>query len=85
MRRQPLETNDGFKFYRDEVAELPAGYDPSDMVAALQHAAVEDPLYTGLIYHRTGSSPYVERLASQHTGDEASARKVIDGLMARFS
>ena len=74
-----------FKFYRDEVADLPADYDPSDMVTALQHAGVEDPLYTGLLYHRTGSSPYVERLASQHTGDETNAHKVVESLMARFN
>ncbi len=74
-----------FKFYRDEVADLPADHDPGDMVAALRLAAQEDPLYTGLIYKRTDSTPYVERLASYHTGTEEDANKVIGGLFARFS
>jgi 2-oxoglutarate ferredoxin oxidoreductase subunit beta len=75
-----------FKFYRDEVAELPADHDPSDMVAALRLAALEDPLYTGLIYHRpNASASYVERLSSQHSGAEADATKVIGNLFARFS
>jgi 2-oxoglutarate/2-oxoacid ferredoxin oxidoreductase subunit beta len=75
-----------FKFYRDEVADLPAGYDPTDMAEAVKIAAMEDPLYTGLIYHRpnTGGS-YVERLAAIHTGTEADAHKVINTLFARFS
>ncbi|MCC6629933.1 MAG: 2-oxoacid:ferredoxin oxidoreductase subunit beta [Chloroflexi bacterium] len=75
-----------FKFYRDEVADLPAGYDPSDMVSALHYAAIDDPLYTGLIYQRaSGSTSYNERLASQHSGVEADAHKVIGNLFARFS
>lgn len=74
-----------FKFYRDEVADAPADHDPSDMVAALGLASQAHPLYTGLLYKRTDSAPYVERLASHHTGSEANAQKVIDGLFARFS
>jgi 2-oxoglutarate ferredoxin oxidoreductase subunit beta len=75
-----------FQFYRDEVADLPADHDPTDMVAALRAAAAEDPLYTGLIYERrTDSTSYVERLASHHTGSEVDSAKVIGGLFSRFS
>jgi 2-oxoglutarate ferredoxin oxidoreductase subunit beta len=75
-----------FKFYRDEVADLPADYDPGDMATALQYAGQQQPLYTGLLYQRADSAPsYVERLASWHTGTEADAPKVINGLFARFS
>jgi 2-oxoglutarate ferredoxin oxidoreductase subunit beta len=75
-----------FKFYRDEVAELPAGYDPTDMAMAIKYASMEDPLYTGLIYHRADrASSYVERLASQHSGGEENAHAVIGSLFARFS
>jgi 2-oxoglutarate ferredoxin oxidoreductase subunit beta len=75
-----------FQFYRDEVATLPAGYDPTDLSEAFKYASVADPLYTGLLYHRTdGAASYVERLASQHTGTEADAHKVINNLFARFS
>lgn len=74
-----------FKFYRDEVADLPADHDPGDMVEALKYASIDDPLYTGLLYQRQDSTPYAERLAATHTGSEESAAKVIDGLFARFS
>ena len=74
-----------FKFYRDQVADLPADYDPSDLGQALQHASSEEPLYTGLLYHRPGLEPYASRLAAHHSGTETDAPKVIDGLFARFS
>lgn len=75
-----------FKFYRDEVADLPAGYDPTDMVQALQHAGQAEPLYTGLLYQRADNNlSYVERLASWHTGTEENASKVIGDLFSRFS
>jgi hypothetical protein len=68
------------------VADLPTGYDPTDLNQALQHASQSDPLFTGLIYHRPdGNESYAERLASWHTGSEADANKVIDNLFARFS
>jgi 2-oxoglutarate ferredoxin oxidoreductase subunit beta len=75
-----------FKFYRDEVAELPADYDPTDMAMAIKYASMEDPLYTGLIYHRADrAGSYVERLAAQHSGGEENAHAVIGSLFARFS
>jgi 2-oxoglutarate ferredoxin oxidoreductase subunit beta len=74
-----------FKFYRDEVADVPADHDTSDVAAALQVAQSEHPLYTGLIYKREDKAPYVQRLAAQHSGSEADAQRVINSLFARFS
>jgi 2-oxoglutarate ferredoxin oxidoreductase subunit beta len=74
-----------FKFYRDEVADVPADHDPADMVQALHYASLGDPLYTGLLYQRTDSSAYVERLAAHHTGTEADSAKVVASLFNLFS
>jgi 2-oxoglutarate ferredoxin oxidoreductase subunit beta len=74
-----------FKAYREEVASVPAGHDPSDKVAALGLANSEHPLYTGVIYEDTGVPTYEESLSKLHVGGEENRRKVIDGMLARYS
>jgi len=74
-----------FKAYREEVASVPANHDPSDKVAALGLANSEHPLYTGVIYEDTGVPTYEESLSKLHVGGEENRRKVIDGMLARYS
>ena len=74
-----------FKAYREEVANVPEGHDPADKVAALAIANSEHPLYTGLIYEDTSVSTYEESLSKLHAGGEENRRKVIDGMLARYS
>ncbi len=74
-----------FKAYREEVASVPANHDPSDKVAALGLANSEHPLYTGVIYEDTGVPTYEESLSKLHVGGDENRRKVIDGMLARYS
>jgi 2-oxoglutarate ferredoxin oxidoreductase subunit beta len=73
-----------FKWYREEVAPLPADHDPTDFQAALRIAAVDEPRYLGVIYRREGAS-YDEALQERKTGTEADLPKVLDGLFQRFT
>jgi 2-oxoglutarate ferredoxin oxidoreductase subunit beta len=72
-----------FKYYREETATLPAGYDPSDKNEALKIAAVDHPLYLGLIYREEGAS-FEDHIAAGHSGSEADADKVIASLIKRY-
>ncbi|MDP8924390.1 MAG: 2-oxoacid:ferredoxin oxidoreductase subunit beta [Chloroflexota bacterium] len=73
-----------FKAYRDQVAELPADHDPSDMARALMAAGSEDPLYLGVIYRQEMDS-FEDHLAAQRTGAEADAPKVMADLFKRYA
>jgi 2-oxoglutarate ferredoxin oxidoreductase subunit beta len=74
-----------FKSYRDEVANVPEGHDPSDKVAALALANSQEPLYTGLLYRESGVATYEESLGKMHSGDEANRRAVIDSMLGKYS
>jgi 2-oxoglutarate ferredoxin oxidoreductase subunit beta len=74
-----------FKSYREEIAPAPAGHDPTNKVAALDLANSALPLYSGLIYREEGVPTYEEALGKLHVGDEANRRKVIGGMLARYS
>src|SRR5919108_46699 len=45
-----------FKAYREETADLPADYDPSDKLKAFEYAASESPLWLGVLYEKQGDS-----------------------------
>ncbi|MCC7104751.1 MAG: 2-oxoacid:ferredoxin oxidoreductase subunit beta [Chloroflexi bacterium] len=72
-----------FKYYREETAALPAGYDPRDKNEALRIAAVDHPLYTGLIYQEEAAS-FEDHIAAGHTGSEADADRVVASLIKRY-
>ena len=74
-----------FKAYREEVQSVPEDHDPSNMVAALDLAHSEHPLYTGLLYEKTGLPSFEEALGKLHVGDESNRRKVIDSMLARYT
>jgi 2-oxoglutarate ferredoxin oxidoreductase subunit beta len=73
-----------FKSYRDEVAELPTDYDPSDMHRAIEAASSSDPMYLGLLYREEGAS-FEDHLAAAKTGTEADAPKVMENLFKLYS
>ena len=73
-----------FKAYRDQVTELPAAHDPSDMTKALLAAGSEDPLYLGVIYKQEMAS-FEDHLKAQQTGTEADAPKVMADLFKRYA
>ncbi len=73
-----------FKTYREEVAPLPADYDPTDRAAALQIAETTAPRYLGVIYRREAPS-YEEVLEQRKSGTPADLPKLLDDLFARFS
>jgi len=75
-----------FKSYREETTAIPDGHDRTDKVAAMAIANSEHPLYTGLIYEETGVVSFETALGKLHAGGaEANRRKVIDGMLARYS
>ena len=74
-----------FKYYREEVADLPAGHDPSDKEAAMRLAASEDPLYLGILYQAPQSISFEDHVRDQKTGTEADAPKVINSIFRKFS
>jgi 2-oxoglutarate ferredoxin oxidoreductase subunit beta len=73
-----------FKAYREETADLPPDYDPTDRVKALEYAALEDPLYLGVLYQQEGDS-FEDHIRAQHTGGEADAPEVIESVLQRLS
>jgi 2-oxoglutarate ferredoxin oxidoreductase subunit beta len=73
-----------FKAYREETAELPPNYDPSDRSSAIRHAESEDPLYLGVLYERPGES-FEDHIRAQQTGCEEDAPRVIEDALQRFS
>lgn len=73
-----------FKSYREETADLPADYDPSDRASALQFAAMDAPLYLGVLYEQPGES-FEDHIKSQQTGTDQDAGQVIDAVLKRFS
>ena len=73
-----------FKAYREETADLPPEYDPTDKVKALEYAALEDPLYLGVLYQQEGDS-FEDHIRAQHTGSEVDAPEVIQSVLQRLS
>lgn len=73
-----------FKSYRERTADLPADHDPADFVAAINRAAVMDPLYLGIFY-KTVRPTFVENLEATagHTVEDPSA--VLEDLFQRYS
>jgi 2-oxoglutarate ferredoxin oxidoreductase subunit beta len=73
-----------FKSYREEVAPLPEGYDPTRFEDALQVASSTAPRYLGVIYRREGPS-YEEVLEERKSGTEQDTPKLLNALFDRFS
>ena len=74
-----------FKSYREETSPIPADHDPSDKFKAMGAAMSEEPLYTGVIYRDETVVSYEDAIGKQHVGGEENRRKVIDGMLARYS
>jgi 2-oxoglutarate ferredoxin oxidoreductase subunit beta len=75
-----------FKSYREEILQVPEGHDPSDKVAAMALANSMQPLYIGRIFEERDVPSYEESLGRlQGGGVESNRRKVIDGMLARYS
>lgn len=73
-----------FKYYREETADLPSDYDPTDRIKALQYAASDDPLYLGVLYEEQADS-FEDHIRAQANGSEADAPRVIEDIFRRFS
>ena len=73
-----------FKAYREEVAELPADHDPSDMYKAIEMASSSDPMYLGVLYREEGES-FEDHLAAAKVGGEEDAAKVMENLFELYS
>ena len=73
-----------FKSYREETAELPGDYDPSDFNAALQYAALDQPKYLGVLY-QTETDSFEDHIQAQHQGTELDAPKVLESIFKKYS
>ncbi|MFN8633768.1 MAG: 2-oxoacid:ferredoxin oxidoreductase subunit beta [Chloroflexota bacterium] len=73
-----------FRAYREEVADLPKDYDPSDMHRAIEAASSTDPMYLGVLY-REESESFEDHLAAAKVGSEADAEKVMQNLFKVYS
>jgi 2-oxoglutarate ferredoxin oxidoreductase subunit beta len=74
-----------FKSYREEIQPIPEGHDPSDKVAAMALANSMEPLYVGCLFQERDVPSYEESVGKLHVGSEQNRRKVIDGMLARYS
>jgi 2-oxoglutarate ferredoxin oxidoreductase subunit beta len=74
-----------FKAYREEVADLPKDYDPSDMHRAIEMASSTDPMYLGMLYREAESTSFEDHLAAAKLGTEADAASVMDRLFKVYS
>ena len=73
-----------FKAYRDEVADLPPDYDPTDLQQAIKATSSEDPLYLGVLYRQEGES-FEDHIRASQTGSEENAAQVMTDLFERYS
>ena len=73
-----------FKAYRDQVAELPADHDPTDLQQGIRAAASEDPLYLGILYRQEGES-FEDHIRAAQTGTEDQAPKVLAELFEKYA
>jgi 2-oxoglutarate ferredoxin oxidoreductase subunit beta len=73
-----------FKTYKEAVQPLPADHDASDPIQAMHYANSMDPLYLG-IFHKREAPTFGDQVQAQHSGDESSRQKVLEGLFSRFS
>ncbi|MGE3269218.1 MAG: 2-oxoacid:ferredoxin oxidoreductase subunit beta [Chloroflexota bacterium] len=73
-----------FRSYREEVADLPSDYDPSDLHKAIEAASSVDPMYLGVLYRENGES-FEDHLAAAKVGTEANTSKVISDLFKYYS
>jgi 2-oxoglutarate/2-oxoacid ferredoxin oxidoreductase subunit beta len=73
-----------FKYYREETADLPADYDRTNRMTALQFAATDDPTYLGVLYEEKSDS-FEDHIGAQVTGGEADRRTVLENVLARYS
>jgi len=73
-----------FKSYRDQVGELPAEHDPSDIAKGLVAAGSDDPLYLGVLYQQQLDS-FEDHLKAQKTGTEADAPAVMENLFKLYA
>jgi 2-oxoglutarate ferredoxin oxidoreductase subunit beta len=75
-----------FKSYREEIQAVPEGHDPADKVAAMALANSMQPLYVGCLFQEQDVPSYEESVGRlQGGGVESNRRKVIDGMLARYS
>jgi 2-oxoglutarate ferredoxin oxidoreductase subunit beta len=74
-----------FKAYREEVADLPKDYDPSDLHRAIEVASSTDPMYLGVLYREAASVSFEDHLREAKTGTEADAASVMDRLFQVYS
>ncbi len=73
-----------FRAYRDQVGELPADHDPSDMGKALMAAGSEDPLYLGVLYRQEMDS-FEDHLKAAKVGTDADAPAVMADIFKRHA
>jgi len=73
-----------FKAYREETAELPSGYDPSDRLKAFEYATSDDPLYLGVLFEEKGAS-FEDHIRDGKTGTEQDLPKILEKAFQRFS
>jgi 2-oxoglutarate ferredoxin oxidoreductase subunit beta len=73
-----------FKAYREEVADLPNDYDPTDMHKAIEAASSADPMYLGVLYRENGES-FEDHLAAARIGSEENTPKVMESLFKLYS
>lgn len=72
-----------FKYYKEEVAELPREHDAGDLGAAMRYAAMDDPLHLGVFYQREGRS-FEQRLAAQRPEQLSERRELLERLFQRL-
>ncbi len=72
-----------FKSYREEVADLPKDYDPSDLHKAIEFASSDDPMYLGVLYRQEGES-FEDHLQAAKVGTEENAPAVSADLFRRY-
>jgi 2-oxoglutarate ferredoxin oxidoreductase subunit beta len=73
-----------FKSYRDEVADLPADHDPTDLQQAIAAATSTDPLYLGVLYRQDGES-FEDHIRASQVGGEENASNVLDDIFKRYA
>jgi 2-oxoglutarate/2-oxoacid ferredoxin oxidoreductase subunit beta len=73
-----------FKSYRDEVADLPADHDPTDLQQAIAAATSTDPLYLGVRYRQDGES-FEDHIRASQVGGEENASNVLDDIFKRYA
>jgi 2-oxoglutarate ferredoxin oxidoreductase subunit beta len=74
-----------FKYYKEEVTELPRDHDVTNRLKAIEQASSSQIVYTGVFYKAAESHSFEEHVLSQRPPIQTDAQTLLNKLFAKYS